>query len=162
MNLDNLGFRSDPSHSDLRTVQEIVSSSGFFSPAEIEVALEVLNERITKGESSGYYFFFAETGERVVGYACFGPIPCTKSSYDLYWIAVRPDLRGSGIGRKILWRVEDEIRRVRGTRIYVETSSRELYRPTRGFYTRSGYQEEATLKDFYAPGDDKIVYLKIL
>jgi GNAT superfamily N-acetyltransferase len=162
IDLEALGFRKDPRPSDAELIHRIVSSSGFFSPAEIDIALELLNERITKGESSGYYFLFAEAGDKVIGYACFGPIPCTESSFDLYWIAVQPDLRGSGAGRRILAKAEAEIRRMGGTRIYVETSSRELYRPTRAFYSKCGYAEEAALKDFYAPGDDKIEFLKIL
>ncbi len=162
MDLSRLRFRSDPLRSDLDIVREIVSSSGFFSAMEVDVALEVLDERLAKGESSGYFFFFAEVEGDVVGYACFGPIPCTLTSFDLYWIAVRPDLRGGGAGRRILARVEDEIRSMGGTRVYVETSSRELYGPTRAFYSHCGYEQEAALRDFYAPGDDKIVFLKIL
>lgn len=162
MDLQRLTFRSNPLPSDFDVVREIVSSSGFFSSMEIDVALEVLSERVTKGESSGYFFLFGEIGGDVVGYACFGPIPCTWSSFDLYWIAVRPELRGAGAGRKILDKVEEEVRKMGGTRIYVETSSRELYNPTRAFYTNCGYGHEATLADFYAPGDDKIVFLKVI
>jgi GNAT superfamily N-acetyltransferase len=162
MDLSRLRFRSDALHSDLDIVREIVSSSGYFSSMEVDVALEVLSERLVKGDSSGYSFFFAEIEGNVVGYACFGPIPCTLTSFDLYWIAVRPDLRGGGAGRCILERVEDEIRKMGGTRIYVETSSRELYGPTRSFYAKCGYEQEATLRNFYAPGDDKIVFLKML
>ena len=51
----------------------------------------------------------------------------------------------------------------RGGRLaVVETSSREIYDPTRGFYRKMGYPEAARLKDFYAPGDDKVVYIKRL
>ncbi|MBL8851541.1 MAG: hypothetical protein JNG89_17790, partial [Planctomycetaceae bacterium] len=49
-----------------------------------------------------------------------------------------------------------------GRRVYAETSGREQYAPTRAFYERCGYQREATLKDFYAPGDDKVVYGKVV
>jgi ribosomal protein S18 acetylase RimI-like enzyme len=58
--------------------------------------------------------------------------------------------------------VEDRIKEMGGKRIYVETSSREQYRPTRSFYSRCGYQKEATLKNFYSPGDDKVIYLRVL
>jgi GNAT superfamily N-acetyltransferase len=162
MDLNGIRFRSDPLPSDLEKVREIVSSSGFFSSMEIDLALELLSERIAKGESSGYYFLFGEIQGGVVGYACFGPIPCTLTSFDLYWIAVRPELRGGGGGKILLGKVEEEIRRMGGTRIYVETSSRELYTPTRAFYKSCGYGQEAAMRDFYAPGDDKVVFLKVL
>ena len=46
--------------------------------------------------------------------------------------------------------------------MYVETSSRPLYRPTRRFYQARGYAPQAVLPEFYAPGDDKMIYVKTL
>ncbi len=71
-------------------------------------------------------------------------------------------LRGAGLGRELLQRSEQAIARAGGRRIYVETSSRELYGSTRGFYEACGYGKAALLEDFYAPGDDKVIYLKVL
>jgi ribosomal protein S18 acetylase RimI-like enzyme len=146
----------------MERVREIVVSSGFFSDAEVEVAVELVQERLNKGIESGYCFLFAEKGGAVVGYSCFGPIPCTEESFDIYWIAVQEELRRSGLGASILKRVENRIKDMGGRRIYVETSSREQYKPTRSFYSRCGYHKEAALKDFYSPGDDKVVYLRVL
>ena len=129
----------------MERVREIVVSSGFFSEAEIEVAVELVQERLNKGVESGYHFLFAEQDQKVAGYSCFGPIPCTVESYDIYWIAVQQELRRSGLGVEILKKVEEKIREMGGKRIYVETSSREQYRPTRSFYRRCGYRREATL-----------------
>ena len=140
----------------------MVKASGFFYDEEVEVAVELVEERLAKGAKSSYYFLFAEHSGKVVGYTCFGPIPCTKSSYDLYWIVVHNDFRGSGLGTELLRRSEDMISKRGGTRIYAETSSRPQYDPTRAFYQKAGYQQEAVINDFYAPGDSKIVYLKIM
>jgi ribosomal protein S18 acetylase RimI-like enzyme len=159
---DPIIWREEPRPSDMERVREIVVSSGFFSEAEIEVAVELVQERLQKGVESGYFFLFAEQGQEVIGYSCFGPIPCTVESYDIYWIAVQQDLRRSGLGLEILKRVEGKIAEMGGKRIYVETSSREQYQPTRSFYSRCGYHKEATLKDFYSPGDDKVIYLRVL
>ncbi len=49
-----------------------------------------------------------------------------------------------------------------GSRVYVETSSRPLYEPTRAFYLARGYREEARLPDFYGPGDAKVMYVKVI
>ena len=159
---DPITWREEPRPSDRKRVWEIVVSSGFFSDAEVEVAVELVQERLNKGIESGYFFLFAEKDRNVAGYSCFGPIPCTEESYDIYWIAVQEELRRSGLGARILKRVEDRIKEMGGKRIYVETSSREQYRPTRSFYSRCGYQKEATLKNFYSPGDDKVIYLRVL
>lgn len=130
--------------------------------AEIDVAVELVEERLSKGESSGYYFVFAEQGGRVVGYTCFGPIPCTIASFDLYWIAVHDSCRGQGVGKALMRKSEESIAAMGGTRVYIETSSRAQYVPTRQFYFACGYQEAAILADFYAPGDGKVIYLKVL
>jgi D-alanine-D-alanine ligase len=147
----------DPEH-----VREIVESTGFFSPAETAVAVELVEERLQRGLESGYLFLFAERGDAMLGYSCYGPIAGTRSSFDLYWIAVHHDFRTQGLGSWLLRETETLIRDQGGTRIYVETSSREQYVPTRRFYERHGYFREALLKDFYAPGDGKVVYVKVL
>jgi D-alanine-D-alanine ligase len=153
-------WREEPRPSDMKIVRDIVVSSGFFSEAEIDVAVELVQERLNKGLASGYHFLFAERKGDIIGYACFGPIPCTLESYDVYWIALKNELRGGGLGRLILKQVENKIMEMGGKRIYVETSSRDQYKPTQSFYRRCGYREEAVLKDFYSPGDHKVIFLK--
>ena len=148
--------------SDADNVCTLVRSSGFFSPQEIDVAVELVKERETKGLSSGYYFLFAEKAGEVAGYTCFGPIPCTTESFDIYWIAVSESLRRLGLGRELLQKTEEKIGAMGGRRVYVETSSRPQYEPTHAFYRRCGYGEAALLKHFYAPEDHKIIFLKVL
>lgn len=157
-----LTFRQEVLQSDAQHVRELTTSTGFFMDAEIDVAVELVEERLSKGESSGYYFVFAEQGGRVVGYTCFGPIPCTMASFDLYWIAVHDSCRGQGIGKALMRKSEECIAAMGGTRVYIETSFRAQYVPTRQFYFACGYQEAAVLADFYAPGDGKVIYLKVL
>lgn len=145
---------------DVATVRRIVESTGFFYPAEVDVAVELVEERLKRGDASGYHFVFADRNGRTIGYTCYGPIACTLASYDLYWIALDAAERGRGLGRELQYVTEDLIARRGGQRVYAETSGREQYAPTRAFYERCGYEREATLKDFYAPGDDKVMYVK--
>ena len=162
INYQEIRYRDYLLPSDSDKVSAIVRSSGFFSPQEIDVAIELLKERETKGPSSGYFFLFAEVSGDVAGYTCFGPIPCTLESFDIYWIAVSEPLRRLGMGRELLRRTEEKIREMGGRRIYVETSSRTQYEPTHAFYRRCGYREAALLEHFYSPDDHKIIFLKVL
>lgn len=167
------------SAADRPRVAEILRGSRVFSPAEIAVALELfdetLNERGTRtGEegiphssllvphsASDYLFLGAFTPEEVlVGYACWGPTPATDRTWDLYWIAVDTALQGAGIGTILLEEVERRLVRQHARMLIVETSSRSDYAATRGFYERRGYLETARVRDFYAPGDDRIIFLK--
>lgn len=157
------GFRSEVRRADLSAVAEIVSSTGFFTPAEIAVAVELVEEFLAKGETSGYRFLFAENeAGRVLGYACYGRVPATLGTYDLYWIAVHRDAQRAGLGRALLARAEALIAAAGGVDVYIETSSRALYRPTQTFYGNAGYRLAAEFSDFYAPGDGKLVFVKRL
>ncbi len=155
-------FREVVCEADRDRVREIVSSTGFFHAAEIDIAVELVAERLSRGTASGYDFVFVEEEGRVSGYSCFGPIPGTQASFDLYWIAVHRDRQGAGRGRILLARTEERIRRAGGRRLYAETSGRPQYRPTRRFYRHAGFRREARLRDFYGPGDDKLIFVKEL
>ncbi|HNX49483.1 MAG TPA: GNAT family N-acetyltransferase [Thermoanaerobaculaceae bacterium] len=160
--MSELTFRTEVRTTDGDAVRRIVMSSGFFNPDEIDVAVGLVDEHLAEGEASGYHFVFVEQDGEVIGYGCFGPIACTRSSFDFFWIAVQEGVRGQGVGRRLVEVCEARMRQLGATRIYVETSGREQYAPTRHFYLRFGYHEAAVFPDFYAPGDDKVVYLKVL
>ena len=155
-------FRYEPRHSDREAIRGLAQATGFFHADEVEIAAELVDERLTKGPTSGYEFVLAERDGRVLGYSCFGPIPCTTASYDLYWIAVHPETQGQGLGRRLLDETERRVRQMGGTRVYAETSSRPQYLSTRAFYERTGYHLAEMLEDFYAPGDGRATYLKVL
>jgi D-alanine-D-alanine ligase-like ATP-grasp enzyme/ribosomal protein S18 acetylase RimI-like enzyme len=155
-------FRYEVVPEDADRVRNLVSRTGYFLPAEAEVAVELVAERLAKGAASGYEFVLAEADGRLAGYACFGPTPCTLASFDLYWIAVDPDCQGGGLGRALMAESEALIRRMGGSRVYVETAGRAKYEATRRFYERCNYRVESRLDDFYGPGDAKYTFLKIL
>ena len=156
----NISWRENPVCTDIEDILKIVSSTDFFSYEELAIAAELVEERLLKGIESGYYFLFLEIDKKVTGYSCYGPIPGTLYSFDLYWIAVKNESRGMGLGKLLLEKSEQKIGTMNGINIYIETSSREQYLPTRKFYENCGYRAEARLKDFYAPSDDKIIYVK--
>ena len=153
-------FRDEPRAADLARVREIVDATGFFSAEEIAVAVELLDDRLARGPASDYRFLLAEEDGRVAGYTAYGRIPFTRASWDLYWIAVDPAAQGRGIGAALVAESERRIALAGPARVYLETSSRAQYEPTRRFYERSRYQVAATLDDFYAPGDGKVIFVK--
>jgi len=157
-----VSFRHDLTPADRQRVRELVESTGVFHDHEIDVAVELVDEWLAKGTASGYFFIFAEREGRTLGYACYGPIACTVGSYDLYWIAVDKACQGQGLGKLLLEEAERLITAEGGRRVYIETSNRAEYVPTRGFYLRCGYRIDAVLEDFYAPGDGKVIYVKAL
>jgi GNAT superfamily N-acetyltransferase len=147
---------------DAEAVRALVAATAMFTAEEVDIAVELVTERLAKGPASGYEFVLAEAGGRLAGYACYGPTPATVGTIDLYWIVVSPDLQGQGLGRAILARTEIAARRIGGERLYVDTSSQEKYAPTRAFYTGTGFAQVAELPDFYRRGDGKVIFVKAI
>ncbi|EQD55151.1 GCN5-related N-acetyltransferase [mine drainage metagenome] len=149
---------------DVAPLIEIVRATGFFRAEEVAIARELMEQHLTRGAAhSGYYFERARDFEGgLAGFACYGPIPGTDGSFDLYWIAVHPRLQGRGLGRLLVDTVAAKTGGSEGRLLYAETSSQPLYDPTRSFYLRNGFHEIARLPGFYRAGDDKIVYARNL
>ncbi len=148
-----------PEDSDGSAINRIAASAGVFSPEEVDCVAELWQEFTEKGPlESGYYFIVLKDEEGVKGFACFGPRSLTQGTYDLYWIAVDPAAKRNGVGRNLMEQVEKDVAALGGRLLIVETSGLAKYAPTRAFYESIGYSKEATIHDFYAPGDDLVVY----
>ncbi len=158
----SLVYRREVGPGDAGHVRDIVMSTGFFSNDEVDVAVRFVREYLERGVESGRHFLFAEAPGRVVGFTCFGPIPCTRGSYGLHWVSVEDDFRGMGIGGELVARTGQIIAESGGERIYAEVSTRRRIKPARELYRSLGYAEEAIVKDFHAPGEHKLIYLKML
>jgi ribosomal protein S18 acetylase RimI-like enzyme len=143
-------------------ILELTAAAGTFKPVELVCVEELWNAYLKQGEASGYLFYVYREGQRVLGYTCFGPHPLTEGTFDLYWIAVDPAHRGRGIGRALVERTEAEVKLRSGRLLLVETSGTPAYGPARRFYEDCGYHYQAVIHDFYAPGDDLIVFGKTL
>lgn len=162
-------LRSEVLPTDREAVRRVVASTGFFRQDEVDIAVELVDERLARGAASGYEFLFAENAQssaegesRVLAYACYGEIPCTVASYDLYWIAADVAAQGRGLGGMLLTACEADIRRRGGRHLYIETSGKPQYVPTRGFYERFGFSIATELQDFYDVNDAKVIFRKVL
>jgi ribosomal protein S18 acetylase RimI-like enzyme len=142
---------------DRGRIEEISRAVGLFREDEIPIALEVFDGAVAG--SPDYLALGAEYAGRLAGWICWGPTPCTHGTFDLYWMAVDPAVQGAGLGTALVQAME---RRLAGRArlIVVETAGRPEYAPTRAFYQARGYQAVSRIPDFYAPGDDQVVFVK--
>ena len=69
-------------------------------------------------------------------------------------------VQNQGIGRLLLNFTEAEVDLLKGRLLIIETSARTHYSATQNFYLRNGYTIAAQIKDFYAPGDDRMIFVK--
>jgi ribosomal protein S18 acetylase RimI-like enzyme len=146
---------------DRLQLAELLARIETFSPLEVECALELIDLALTP-TNKDYQVLVAMRDDHVVGYVCYGPTPMTDGTFDLYWIASSPEVRGQGVGAALVSAMEGDIRRRKGRLIRVETSAMEAYGPTRGFYAAMQYREESRFRDFYKVGEDLIILAKRL
>ena len=126
-----------------------------FTADEVDCALELIDAAV-QPNNKDYQVLVAARDGKVVGYVCYGPTPMTTGTFDLYWIASDPLVRGQGVGAALVSAMEGDIRRRKGRLIRVETSAMEAYGPTRGFYAAMQYKEESRFREFYKTGEDLI------
>jgi len=144
-------------------IQDIAARAGVFNQEEVETVAALWQEYLTDGpQVCGYNFIVDREGDQVFGFACYGPRDLTNGVYDLYWIAVDPNTRRSGAGRRLLAASEEAARKAGARMIIAETSGTSPYDGTRKFYLDTGYIMEATIKDFYIDGDDLAIFVKRL
>jgi ribosomal protein S18 acetylase RimI-like enzyme len=140
----------------------MAEATGVFKPLEIATLREVLADYPTESRVHGDRSFILAEGPEAIGFVYHAPEPMTEGAWALWWIVVRADLRGRGVGSTLLKFVESDAHEHGARVLYVETSSLPHYDPTRRFYLKHGYEEEARLRDFYATGDDQIIFRKLL
>ncbi len=142
---------------DLKRVGHLVDSNNMF-PSEM---LESMTAPYFQGEvSSNRWIVFDVRGVEAVAY--YVPEQLTEGTWNLLLIAVSRDQHGKGIGAKLMRYVEEELAQ-EGVRILlVETSGVPEFERTRGFYDMLGYDREALIRDYYAEGDDKVIFRKKL
>ena len=146
---------------DRPQILEIAARAGVFSQEEVDCVGDLWEDYLTSGPVvGGYNFIVDRDGDRVLGFACYGPRDLTSGVFDLYWIAVDSSLHRNGVGRKLLTATEEAVCKAGGRMLIAETSGTEHYEPTRKFYLGMGYVMEACIKDFYMEGDDLAIFVK--
>ena len=148
---------------DKEPIENLLRATDVFNDEELDVAVELIEIYLDDPNQKDYEIFTSvDELDRVNGYVCIGPTPATQGTYDLYWIAVTPEAHGKGIGSTLLRFTEEHLRGKGGRLLIAETSSTPKYEKTRAFYLRKGFQQQARIQEYYKPGDDLIIYGKIL
>lgn len=140
----------------------LVRATGAFREDEVAVALEVFDSALEQDQDDYTLVGAIDEGGTLLGYACYGPTPCTIRTWDLYWIAVHPTAQGRGVGATLLNEIERRLEGADARLLVIETSSKSDYAATRGFYRARGYEAAARVPDFYDIGDDRVIYIKRL
>jgi ribosomal protein S18 acetylase RimI-like enzyme len=98
----------------------------------------------------------------VVGFVFCEPERLANATWNMRAIGVAPDFQGKGVASKLTVALENALLERHGRILVVETTSDDDQIRARGFYAAKGYQEEATIREFWDSGVDKVVFWKKL
>ena len=148
---------------DTDALVALTDATAMFKPIEISALREVLDDYYSTNQADGHFAITYSEESALLGFAYYAPAPMTDRTWQLWWIVVKKDVQGKGIGGKLLRHVEAHLRaNGLGRVLFIETGSLPHYEPTRQFYRNHGYEQTALLRDFYADGDSMVVFRKAL
>ena len=154
---------NDARPEDMKSVRRFSVETGMFEQQESgEVEQQLL--AVIGGQAPGTVLT-AQQDAMVVGAGYFAPEPFSDRCWNLYFLVVDKQHHGSGIGSCLVDEIEQRLRELGpglARILLIETSSTPHYLNTRAFYLARGYTLEATVRDFYGPGDDKVIFWKQL
>ncbi|HJJ42103.1 MAG TPA: ribosomal protein S18-alanine N-acetyltransferase [Methanocorpusculum sp.] len=124
----------------------------FSDPWDYKAMLEMMTVFLTS-------FYVAEADGRIVGF-CAGAVEETDSEKygHICNIAVNPDMRGYGIGRLLLKRLERDFFLERCIACSLEV--RKSNTSARRFYDKLGYEDVIVFGEYYSDGEDAIVMMR--
>lgn len=142
---------------DVTSLKAVIDATGLF-PGDM---LDNMLAGYFVGDVPNDIWLTNASGEaRLVGYCA--PERMTEGTWNVLLMAVCPTVQGEGYGGLLLRSIETELR-CRNARVaLVETSGLDVFARARRFYRECGYEEEARIREFYAAGEDKIVFRKLL
>ena len=145
---------------DSETLIGLAAETGVFKPLEIQALREVLHDYFATTQALGHLSVTLEQNGEILGFAYYAPVAMTDRSWSLWWIAVKKHTQARGLGSRLLKYVEDDVQAKNGRMLLIDTSSLPNYAPTRKFYLKHQYEVGSEFRDFYADGDNLVVFRK--
>ena len=145
------------SEADIPALQMVLAQTGLFPSDMLQ---DMLAPSLAKETEA--FWLTCHYDETAVGFCYTVPEELTHGAWNMLALAVRPDVQGKGLGTALVTTAEQHLKR-KGQRILiVDTSATEDFALTRKFYVQNGFSEEARIRDFWAEGDDKVIFRKAL
>ncbi len=148
-------------------IKQIAVDTGLFTADEVGFFDGILAGTFD-GSLEGHSWLVATataSPQHIAGAAYFAPELFSDRMWNLYFLGVAPGRQKQGIGVTLVEHVEQALTQLGAEHVQtliIETSGTAGFEATRAFYLHLGYDEEARIRDFYGPGDDKVVFYKRL
>lgn len=140
---------------DVPALKQVIDATEMFPSEMLD---DMFAPYLAEPNGSDIWFTYADPDPVAVAYCA--PERMTEGTYNLYLIAVLPAFQSGGRGADMMRYIEEKLREMGARVLIVETSGLPEFERTRAFYKRIGYAEEARIREFYAAGEDKVVFWK--
>jgi ribosomal protein S18 acetylase RimI-like enzyme len=153
-----MNLRRSLREADIPSIQRILEEVGVFTPEEVACGVELAQQTVAGEE--GYHWVLAEEDSELLGLICYGSVPLTVGTWDLYWILRSPRGKKQGVAARLLEACEEDINNRNARLLVLNTSGTLPYQPARDFYLRHGFRLTARIPEYYRPGDDLLIFTK--
>ena len=144
-------------HDDIGGLTAVLDGTGLFPS---EMLADMLAPALS-GDTDALWLT-CHIGQEAVGFCYTQPEELADGTWNMLALAIHPDLQGQGLGAALVRKAEQDLKDRRQRILIVETSGTDDFVLTRKFYAQNGFEEEARIRDFWADGDDKVIYRKAL
>ena len=135
----------------------ILSESGQFDADALAHVMETLDAYLENPEGE---IWFTAVEDKPVGFAYCAPEPVTSGTWNLLMLWTKEGYEGKKFGSSLVSSVENELKKREARLLIVETSQLPEFETARSFYEKCGFIFEAEVKNFFAQGDNKLIYTK--
>lgn len=139
-------------------IVELVVAAGLFTREESALVADLYEAHFDGPDQGHGSVVGTSDDDRLTAVAYWRSREATDRVYDLTMIAVHPEGQRGGLGTALLDHVEATLRDEGQRLLLVETSSTSAFNGARAFYERRGYAEEARVRDYWAEGDDLVLF----
>lgn len=129
-----------------------------------EQELAIISKDLRQDGSPGYPKLVYTLDNQIVGFIG-ATIPRDSTHiWQLTWQVVHPNYHHQGIGSKLVNHLEQEISKLSGHTIFVETgdSSDPLSIAAKNFYHKNGYRQVGLIPNYWGKDDGKVIFYKEL
>lgn len=143
---------------DREAILAVVLATGLLEADEVDSLGAILDGSLMPATSAAPSLWVVDDDSgSIVGVAYTQPEPMADGARNLRLIAVHPERQREGRGAALLTFVEQALTGLGGRLLVVDTSGHPDFEGVRNFYRRGDYVQEATIRDFWQPGDGKVV-----
>lgn len=144
--------------SDIIGIKNVIDSCGLFPSEYLD---DMIFEYLNNSDTSELWYTYVEDNTPVAVAYCV-PEKFTTGTYNLLAIGVSEIAQRKGIASKMMHYIEFELKKQNARILIIETSSDIARIGARELYNKIGYKKEATIREFWNEGEDKIIFWKKL